>query len=774
MLSSRTSRQTSAATAFSITAISKAMRDDLLPVIGAEGDIPNDNVMALATTYVRNLTGDNLAIGGCAATDDSVAVWVNNKNVHVNSIPRGGNDNACAQDTFRLILPPGVSKIAVGTWEGGGGFDMSFALTDLAGNKLADGNEFVEFMGHGVGNDEAVTQIQYCADRTIDLPLSCPRQIGEAIPFTIDGSEGIGDPADEVTICETFTGSVDAAAINITAEGAVIEDDVRQFGNGINGAGFVTDLLFLGPMANEAGAGPSAEQLQENHILSTSDASIDSSDPNYNPVAGDTVPANVLAIVDNPAGDAINPEGVLRWNLVQNPNFNFNDYYGGDVDFNLVCVAFYFTLPEARDDVHFGIGSDDSYSIRVDGTVVGFRSIPRGCGGANSILDNDGPHSFAAGEHFAIVTYYEGGGGHCGRVGLFDADRNPLQQVSYGVAPGENSGLADPFVASRKVTITTTREAVNAGLNYSVSSDVAQNISVSGSLLPDGVPVLGASRAAVVDPPTAPFDGTHDIGNQVAIAGFTQDNGDGSYTLQGQGPDIWNGGDHFHFAYKRVTGDFDAKVRIAERRAPISGSRWGKHGLMARWTCDQGSSHSFVQTSLASPDQDIDTPRYHLRPAGQHLNDGGSQEREFPDGYFADRQPEWFRLVRVGPTVYGYYSEDGERWLLAGADTQLSRPETLLVGIALTSHGPGAAQIDFDNWTLESLDLAATTSFGPGSTPLIEPIDYAGIADGEAPPDAVVVDNNAADFSPAVVGERLRVTEDRRQQPGSQRLVLGS
>ena len=184
-----------------------SLQNDLLPTIGEGGNIPNDNVMALATTYVRNLTGDLLRLGGCTATDDSVAVWVNNKLVHATVAGRGGNSDACAQDRFEFTLPPGISKIAVGTWEGGGGFNMSFALTDLSANKLADGNDLVEFLGHGVGDNEAVGQLQYCADRSVESrDFNCPPLVDTRVQVSIEGAEGIGDPADPITITESSRG----------------------------------------------------------------------------------------------------------------------------------------------------------------------------------------------------------------------------------------------------------------------------------------------------------------------------------------------------------------------------------------------------------------------------------------------------------------------------------------------------------------------------------------------------------------------------------------
>ena len=59
----------------------------------------------------------------------------------------------------------------------------------------------------------------------------------------------------------------------------------------------------------------------------------------------------------------------------------------------------------------------------------------------------------------------------------------------------------------------------------------------------------------------------------------------------------------------------------------------------------------------------------------------------------------WVRLFRQGNVVTAWYSV-GDAWVLVGSDT-IDLPETVLVGIAVTSHQEGAlATGTFDNVTI--------------------------------------------------------------------------
>ena len=106
--------------------------------------VPNDNVMGIATTYVINNSDGPLSVDVCTASDDSITVLVNEELVTNVSACRGSS--ADCQETRPAVLEPGINRIVVQVWEGGGGWNFRLGLR-LDGAILSNGNELVEFLG---------------------------------------------------------------------------------------------------------------------------------------------------------------------------------------------------------------------------------------------------------------------------------------------------------------------------------------------------------------------------------------------------------------------------------------------------------------------------------------------------------------------------------------------------------------------------------------------------------------------------------------------------
>ena len=111
------------------------------------GALPNDNVMAISTTYVENTTDETMRVYVCSASDDSVRVDVNNYTVTLVSACRGSAVQC--QETRCADLAPGINKITAYVWEGGGGWRMAIGLQDETGQPLTDASEGIIFHGTG-------------------------------------------------------------------------------------------------------------------------------------------------------------------------------------------------------------------------------------------------------------------------------------------------------------------------------------------------------------------------------------------------------------------------------------------------------------------------------------------------------------------------------------------------------------------------------------------------------------------------------------------------
>jgi len=86
--------------------------------------------------------------------------------------------------------------------------------------------------------------------------------------------------------------------------------------------------------------------------------------------------------------------------------------------------------------------------------------------------------------------------------------------------------------------------------------------------------------------------------------GSIADNGNGSYTLEGGGNDIWDVSDEFDFYHGPIVGNFDVRVRV-ESMEPTA--RWAKAGVMAREFLTGDSRYAFSRVSPEGPANNGDT-----------------------------------------------------------------------------------------------------------------------------------------------------------------------
>lgn len=205
-------------------------------------------------------------------------------------------------------------------------------------------------------------------------------------------------------------------------------------------------------------------------------------------------------------------------------------------------------------------------------------------------------------------------------------------------------------------------------------------------------------------------------------------------TITAGGADIWGTADQFVLTAQRVSGNFDAIVRV---ESLIQADTWSKVGIMAREYLDPylgTSRHVFAlataDTSRSPAGQNIYNFQYRNSIGGSSSNTGsGSPPVQYPN--------TWIRLARVGNTFYAYYSYDAINWTFfspsGGLDTSTfsggAFPDTLYLGIAVTSHSTSATA------------TAQISAFG-GLPPI--PVNF----NFTAPPASVTaMQNNTATFT---------------------------
>jgi hypothetical protein len=183
-----------------------------------------------------------------------------------------------------------------------------------------------------------------------------------------------------------------------------------------------------------------------------------------------------------------------------------------------------------------------------------------------------------------------------------------------------------------------------------------------------------------------------DIGNVGAAGSASHDSATDTFTVTGSGADIWGTADAFHFAYTRVTGDFEVVTRVVDVENVHA---WTKAGLMIREHQGPGSRHA----SLFVTPTAVKGIAFRRRP----VQNGASASHAASGANFT--APIWIRLVSQGHTFFAYYRwTPAEDWTSFGQHTFESVAPTLLVGLAVTSHVHGTlATATFDNFTITPL-----------------------------------------------------------------------
>jgi hypothetical protein len=281
------------------------------------------------------------------------------------------------------------------------------------------------------------------------------------------------------------------------------------------------------------------------------------------------------------------------------------------------------------------------------------------------------------------------------------------------------------------------------------------------------------------------FEDAHDIGSAADLAGgpgaLAADPGDDAtpgtdddvYTVHGSGAGIGDAGDSFHFTYRRVRGDFEATVRITDLEPPSAGK--GPYGLMVRADCAPDAKYSLVHANLEAAPAEGTEPApgegvfYQFRRTNRNAAPNAVTGFAFPDpdgdGPLLANQPGYFRLLRRGPTFTGYASFDGVDWKLIGSDTwyALGPKAELLVGFACSRGGAAeAGAIGFTDFRIRpppSPEVFFNQSFSEGSSVYASSFDD--VPDGELPRGLTAnCAGNCDGFKPAVVGGRLRLTQE--------------
>ena len=239
-------------------------------------------------------------------------------------------------------------------------------------------------------------------------------------------------------------------------------------------------------------------------------------------------------------------------------------------------------------------------------------------------------------------------------------------------------GVTWTLIPGSTVTIAALTGTLDAGLA------VTSHAATSGAATFDTV-TLTNSAPPPPPPPACPTGWQcADIGAP-ALAG-TQALNAGVWTLQGQGSDIWNTADQFHYVWQTLAADGSLSAHVASQ---TNTSAWAKAGVMLRLSSDPTAPFYDV----------VVTPSNGVVAQWRMTAGATAHSTASVTGLVA---PTWVKITRVGTTYSGYTSPDGVTWTLIPGSTVTvaALTGTLDAGLAVTSHAATSGAATFDTVTL--------------------------------------------------------------------------
>mgnify|MGYP000498303652 CR=1 FL=1 len=271
--------------------------------------------------------------------------------------------------------------------------------------------------------------------------------------------------------------------------------------------------------------------------------------------------------------------------------------------------------------------------------------------------------------------------GDTGR-GFYVADDGP------GIPDSERDRVLEPGY-------TTSEEGTGTGLAI-----VRETVEQQQWDLEIGESDMGGARFDIVDAPvvvptavtpTEPVELAEnvDVGDVSVPGEATYDEFRDVWTVVGDGRDIWQDIDEFHFVYGETSGP----VRIEGRLGEFEGvHEYSKAGLMVRDGLDDDAAFAFVGATSDFGSETL----WRERTGAEAASD------QFEEPYEAF---QWYRVDAVDGEVTLWFSTDGEEWQpLDQRPVALEDP--VCVGLAVCSHTRDeTVEARFENVTISELDV---------------------------------------------------------------------
>ncbi len=179
---------------------------------------------------------------------------------------------------------------------------------------------------------------------------------------------------------------------------------------------------------------------------------------------------------------------------------------------------------------------------------------------------------------------------------------------------------------------------------------------------------IGALLASPPDEAIGIFSHHQDVGAVKLPGNAIYDPGTDEYTLQASGANMWFGTDQFHFAWKKIRGDFILQARVSF--VGNGGDPHRKVGLMVRSTLDTASPH----VNVSRHGDGLTALQFRRAPGADT-----EEIRSAVDG------PDMLQLERKGDTYTMSVARFGDTYSTSRLE-DVKLGEEAYVGIFLCSH----------------------------------------------------------------------------------------
>jgi hypothetical protein len=174
----------------------------------------------------------------------------------------------------------------------------------------------------------------------------------------------------------------------------------------------------------------------------------------------------------------------------------------------------------------------------------------------------------------------------------------------------------------------------------------------------------------------------------IGTTGGSASENNGTWSIVGDGADVWGATDAFQYAYVPLIGDGEISARVVDNGT--GSNTWAKGGVMIRETLEANSKHMIMAMTGSDGGG--------IAFQGRFQNAGAASSSLH--GTITASPPHWVKLKREGNTITGYHSADGVDWeeFTGGQDNAggtITNPltvdmaEQVYIGLFVTSHAAG-------------------------------------------------------------------------------------